>query len=231
MMADPKVDEINLDEASPPLPKMTCTSTKCEENLHCFSPKKPRKKKSEPRDQSIQLLLFEEFPSLPGPMEDGRCRSCGKQLVNWARVHKRNLADALYTVEMLRLEMWRRYNWDRPIDKWALNRARRRGRAGLREEAEKVVRKKLAPANPPFDGRQTKKEGDVIFYAQHATGTCCRKCLHYWYGIEKGQELSEEGIAFVVGWIQFYIGQRLPDLPETGVKVPYIRKKKLKPTG
>jgi Domain of unknown function (DUF4186) len=229
-VADTKVDEIDLEAESPPDPKMTCTSTKCEENLHCFRPKKPRKQKSQPGDQSIQLLLFDDL-SLPGPGEEGRCRSCGKQLVDWTRIHKRNLADASYTVEMLKLELWRYYNWHRPIDAWALNRARRRGCAGLRDEAEKVVRTKLAPGNPPFDGRQTRKEGNVIFYAQHATGTCCRKCLRYWHGIEMGRELSDEEVTFVVGWIQLYIGQRLPDLAETGVKVPYIREKRIAPKG
>src|SRR5262249_9349631 len=162
--------------------------------------------------------------SLPGPEEGGRCRSCGIKVVDWARVHKRDLADADYTVEMLKLELWRNWYWCRQLDQWALNRARRRGRAGLRIEADKVVRKLLAPGNPPFDNRQTKREGNVICYAQHATGTCCRKCLAYWHGIEKGQDLTEEQIAYVLDWIQIYIGQRLPDLPEDGVKVPPIRK-------
>ena len=225
------ITEVNLDEELPPLPKMTCTSTKCEENLHCFLPKKLREKRRHPGGQSNQLVLFDELLLLPLTEDEGRCRSCGKPLVDWERIHKRNLEDASYTLEMLNLEMWRRYNWDRRVDEWALNRARRRGRAGLRDEAEKVVRKKLAPANPPFDGRQTKKEGNILFYAQHATGTCCRKCLHYWHGIEKGRDLSEAEITFVVGWIQLYIGQRLPDLPESGEEVPRIRKQKVNHKG
>ena len=115
--------------------------------------------------------------------------------------HKRNLADAAYTEEMLKLEMWRHYYWYRRIDQWALNRARRRGRTGLRVEAEKVVRKNLAPANPPFDNRQTPRSGNVIYYAQHATATCCRRCLEYWHGIEKGQDLTQEQITYVLGLI------------------------------
>jgi hypothetical protein len=123
--------------------------------------------------------------------------------------------------------MWRHSYWYRRIDQRALNRARRRGRAGLRVEAEKVVREKLAPANPPFEGRQTRPSGNVIYYAQHATATCCRRCLEYWHGIEKGQDLTQEQITYVLGLIERFIEQRQCDLPEEGVKVPPIRKNKL----
>lgn len=231
-MASTELDEIDLNKEPPPLPKMTCTSTKCDENLHCFLPKKPRKRGPQPPQplgQSIQLLLFDELPSLPGPGEGGRCRTCGKQLVDWARIHKQNLADASYTIAMLKLERWRQYYWCRQIDPWALNHARRRGRAAVRVEAEKMVTKRLAPANPQMKFRQTKLDGNIICYAQHATGTCCRKCLKYWHGIDNCQDLTKEQIAYVLGLIQLYINERLPDLPEGGVKVPPIRNKKSNP--
>ncbi len=36
-----------------------------------------------------------------------------------------------------------------------------------------------------IDGRQTPREGNTIFYAQHATASCCRTCIEYWHGIPK----------------------------------------------
>lgn len=144
-MAFAEADEPDLDKPPAPLPKVTCTSTNCARNQHCFLPKKPKEKKGKNAgDQSRQLLLFEAVESRPNPPQPGQCRACGAQLVNWARLHSRDLADVDYTVEMLKLEMWRLYYWSRPIDQFAINHARRRGRVGLRQHAEKLIRKRLS---------------------------------------------------------------------------------------
>ena len=42
---------------------------------------------------------------------------------------------------------------------------------------EKFIEERLAPANPPNDGKQTPMRNHPIFVAQHATATCCRGCL------------------------------------------------------
>jgi hypothetical protein len=52
------------------------------------------------------------------------------------------------------------------------------------------VAKRLAPANPANDGKQTPMRNHPVFVAQHATATCCRGCLEKWHGIPKGRELS-----------------------------------------
>ena len=52
------------------------------------------------------------------------------------------------------------------------------------------ISKRLAPAEPTNDGRQTPMRGHPVFVAQHATATCCRSCLAKWHRIEAGQELS-----------------------------------------
>lgn len=36
------------------------------------------------------------------------------------------------------------------------------------------------------------------FIAQHATGTCCRKCLEKWHHIPKGQPLTEKQIDYIL---------------------------------
>ena len=68
------------------------------------------------------------------------------------------------------------------------------------------IRDRLAPANPPNDGKQTPMKNHPVFIAQHATATCCRKCIQKWHGIEKGRALNAEEVKFIValvmGWIE-----------------------------
>src|SRR5919206_5286894 len=70
--------------------------------------------------------------------------------------------------------------------------AQLRGPATLRRHAHELVAKKLAPAAPPSDGKQTPYRGHPVFVAQHATATCCRNCLERGHGIAKGHELDPE---------------------------------------
>jgi hypothetical protein len=58
--------------------------------------------------------------------------------------------------------------------------------------ARQLIAQRLAPAQPPHDGRQTPMRGHPVFIAQHATATCCRGCLAQWHGIKKGYALSED---------------------------------------
>ena len=48
--------------------------------------------------------------------------------------------------------------------------------------------------------------GHPVFIAQHATATCCRKCIQKWHGFEKGKALNAKEVDYVValilGWIQ-----------------------------
>ena len=57
--------------------------------------------------------------------------------------------------------------------------------------ARDFIDRRLAPALPPNDGKQTPYRGHPVFVAQHATATCCRNCLAKWHGIEKGTALTE----------------------------------------
>ena len=81
------------------------------------------------------------------------------------------------------------------------------GEQKLREHALDFITKRLAPAKPKSDGKQTPFKGHPVFKAQHATATCCRGCLSKWYGINKGRELTEEEIEAIadilVDWINW----------------------------
>lgn len=81
----------------------------------------------------------------------------------------------------------------------------------LRLHATDFVNKRLAPADPKNDGRQTPLKGHPVFIAQHATGTSDRGKLEKFHGIKAGIELSEKEVAYIVSvilrWIQEQIGE------------------------
>ena len=81
----------------------------------------------------------------------------------------------------------------------------RRGMAVIRRHAEDFVRRRLAPAFIPNDGRQTPMRGHPVFIAQHATATCCRQCLFKWHGILPGRELTPEEQKYAVDLIMEWI--------------------------
>ena len=70
------------------------------------------------------------------------------------------------------------------------------------EHAHDLIAKRLAPAAPLNDGKQTPFKGHPVFIAQHATATCCRGCLEKWHQIPKGRELSREEQDHVVAALE-----------------------------
>lgn len=64
--------------------------------------------------------------------------------------------------------------------------------------AREFIRTRLAPARPDKDGKQTPMRNHPVFVAQHATGTCCRKCLEKWHHIPQNTQLNAEQIEYVV---------------------------------
>jgi hypothetical protein len=70
------------------------------------------------------------------------------------------------------------------------------------------------------DGSQTRTKGNIIAYAQHATSTCCRKCVAYWHGIPLDDEVSDDDLTYLADVIMAYVRCRVPDLGEVGIHVP-----------
>ena len=67
-----------------------------------------------------------------------------------------------------------------------------KGTKAVLEHGAQLIERRLAPAAPPRDGRQTPWHGHPVFVAQHATASCCRGCLAKWHGIPKGHALTEK---------------------------------------
>ncbi|MCX5647006.1 MAG: DUF4186 domain-containing protein [Phycisphaerae bacterium] len=71
--------------------------------------------------------------------------------------------------------------------------------------ARDFVDKRLAPAEPANDGRQTPMRNHPVFIAQHATATCCRGCLEKWDNIPKGRALSDREVQYIVAVIRHWL--------------------------
>ena len=166
---------------------ITCISADCESNLHCYSLTK-----------KMKILGL-----------DGKCRYCGIKLVNWKRTKKCDITDVKYTMNALRTELWRHVYWHIEFDEKALKYANKYGLIKLRDKALQRIKSSISKPANAWDGRQTPRKGNPIYYAQHATATCCRKCIEQWYGIPINISLTDDQINFLVELIMIYLEERL----------------------
>jgi Domain of unknown function (DUF4186) len=65
---------------------------------------------------------------------------------------------------------------------------------------------------------------NAMCYGQHATATCCRKCLEYWHAIPQGNDLSESELDYLTQLVCLYIEDRIPDITDDGEKIPPLRR-------
>ena len=84
-----------------------------------------------------------------------------------------------------------------------------KGMDKVREHVCDFIRKRLAQADIPNDGKQTPMRGHPVFVAQHATATCCRGCLEKWHHIPKGRELTETEQEYIVNVIMEWINREM----------------------
>lgn len=85
---------------------------------------------------------------------------------------------------------------------------RSKGIDTILEHGRDFIDTRLAPANPPNDGKQTPMKNHPVFIAQHATATCCRGCLQKWHGIRaKDHELNAKEKEYVLEVIKRWIKQ------------------------
>lgn len=82
---------------------------------------------------------------------------------------------------------------------------RQKGLPEVLSHGRDFLEKRLAPALPPNDGKQTPWGGHPVFRAQHATATCCRSCLLKWHGIPKKRKLTEQEIDYILLVIEMWL--------------------------
>ena len=81
-----------------------------------------------------------------------------------------------------------------------------KGMETIRSHCEEFIRTRLAPANPPNDGKQTPMRGHPVFKAQHACACCCRDCLAKWWKVPRETPIPVERqrgiVEFLMAWIE-----------------------------
>jgi hypothetical protein len=187
-----------------PLPKVKeCLKTDCKNDLHCFRQKERRRPHQVLKGQG--------------------CYECGAELVDWDIVYARNIANAKETFDFMKKEWIRDRYWNKRIIGLTLDSARKIGKKGMIEAIEKRLKSSVGGEQPFSDGGQTPFEGNILYYAQHATACCCRKCIEYWHGIPAKKELTKNEITYMRELMLLYINERLPNLNEEAIKIPRKR--------
>ena len=181
--------------------KVSCTKTVCNADLHCYKPK------------------GQQHEGKSGP-----CRTCGKQLVEWGRVHRRDPQDINYLLATMATEWIRHHFWCEPYDQEALVRARVLGRERLNTWMLRRLATTIGGPADEFDWQGTPYEGHVVFYAQHATATCCRSCIEEWHGIPLNRPLAEREMDYMILLVNRYFAQRpIAGLTKYGEKRKAVR--------
>ena len=194
----------NTESTTSSLPALdiTCTSADCPNGLHSFRPTRKMR----------NTLL------------DGACRECNQHLISWERVHRRDLEDVEFTFESLKVELIRHHYWHVPFPQRALDYATRKGRLGLEERVPLQIAKAVGTEKQFRDGTQTPRENSAkvnpIHIAQHATASCCRKCVEEWHGVPRDRDLEENEIDYLSALAIRFLRERLPDLEDVGRRVP-----------
>jgi predicted Fe-S protein YdhL (DUF1289 family) len=90
---------------------------------------------------------------------------------------------------------------------------RSKGLGTVLEHAADFIEKRLAPAFPSNDGKQTPMRNHPAFVAQHATATCCRGCLQKWHRIPKGHALDAEQKRYVLSVLEKWLTEQDSNAP------------------
>lgn len=171
--------------------KVKCRDTDCKNDKHCYRPKR----------------WDEEGRT-------GTCHACGDNGVDWPLLRGRDLSSVESIFGQLRRELIRHVFFTAPLDAAAREDVRKHGVAEIRAGVKEHLRKKIGPAEIFRDGMQTPKKDRAVHFAQHATATCCRKCLDYWYDIPQGRELTAKELDFCEGLVLAYLDERAEELRE-----------------
>jgi hypothetical protein len=128
-------------------------------------------------------------------------------------VRRRDLSDTPALQAELRKEWIRSQFWNKGMDQKSADLLARATRDVIRARIRKELAIGVGVARPFADGmrvpvRDEKLEGHPIFYAQHATASCCKKCAFYWWGFPRNEQYTGEQIDFLTDMCMGYFEAR-----------------------
>jgi Domain of unknown function (DUF4186) len=210
-----RIEEVHREIATGPAPvgqvplHIACFASDCGNGLHCLD----------------YLKKGRAGAAVGGTAaERGHCRACLTAVAELPNRATEALDDVVALFDQQRRELIREHYWTAPMDQWAYNQAYRLGRIGLHNKAQKVVRERVGRTQHPKEGQQTTWNQDVIAYGQHAVAACCRQCVEYWHGIERGRPLTDDEVRRLTALVTIYLDLRLPDLPDAPATITPIRR-------
>ncbi len=172
--------------------KIHCRMADCDNEQHCFRTNKTLQNKG---------------------IEKGHCRYCNIDLIDWDRLYNRDINDIQYLISALKFEMVRNMFWSVKNPTLKMIAAI----TSISEDMlrEKIIKRLKSSISKPksqniYDGRQTSvDEENLILWAQHATGTCCRICIDQWHGIDPEQAITEENYNYFADIMMEYIKAKI----------------------
>nr|WP_205848002.1 DUF4186 domain-containing protein [Anaerohalosphaera lusitana] len=84
-----------------------------------------------------------------------------------------------------------------------------KGLPTIMEHARDFITTRIAPADPPNDGKQTPFRNHPVFIAQHATATCCRSCLQKHHNIPKHTPITPTQQTHILNTIQQWLKKQI----------------------
>lgn len=159
---------------------------------------------------------FQELTgALPGV--GGTCRACGADVVDWELCHANDPLSVERLVAEMRKELIRDVYWREALPERIVTLALRRDPQALRESQRRMLIRELIPAEPenPWLRKRTyfatHRDARIVHCAQHATATCCRRCLELWHGIPRERRLTDWELSYVESLTWLYATERLAE--------------------
>lgn len=88
--------------------------------------------------------------------------------------------------------------------------SKEKGYEVIKKHAYDFINKRIKPKTIVNDGKQTPmRQVHLVFIAQHATATCCRKCLYKWHKIPMNTVLDTKQVDYIVDIIMKWIEKEI----------------------
>lgn len=158
---------------------------------------------------NLHSYRFSKKAALMG-VSRGNCVVCNQQIIDWDRIRRFDVEDLSYLKMALETEKSRYAYWDISNPVVVLYKVNKISRLSDEELLKRIERRLVLSVGKPKsklyrDGMQTPRSGNLFYMGQHATATCCRKCIDTWYGIDVECSLTSEHINYFSDVIMYYI--------------------------